>query len=149
MTPAQIINQVKRVSGCENAGEESFGGRSAVKYRCAAAAKTGTQAGDVKSESFIYVDKDTGLPLHSESVVSSSGNVGGASSVKIVTEMSNIQTSVPPDTFNEPAGLNKIDPQQVRSQVEAILKAAAIFAQGMMQSGGGAPAPAPSQSPSQ
>jgi len=149
MTPAQIINQVKRVSGCENAGEESFGGRNAVKYRCTAAAKTATQAGDVKSESFIYVDKDTGLPLHTESVVSSSGQVGGESSVKIVTEMSNLQTSVPADTFNEPTGMSKIDPQQVRSQVEAILKAAAIFAQGMMQSNSttSTPAASPSSSP--
>jgi len=149
MTPAQIISQVKRVSGCENTGEEAFSGRPAVKYRCTAAAKTGTQAGDVKTDSFIYVDKETGLPLHSESVVSSSGNVAGASSVKLVTELSNIQTSVPEDTFKEPTGLSKIDPQQVRSQVEAILKAAAVFAQGMMQSSGGAPAPAPTQSPSQ
>lgn len=154
MTPAQIINQVKRTSGCENAGEESFGGRSAVKYRCAAAAKTATQAGDVKSESFIYVDKETGLPLHSESFVSTSGNVGGENSIKFVTEMSNLQTTVPADTFNEPTGMSKIDPQQVRSQVETILKAAAIFMQGMMQNNGSttsAPAASPSasQTPSQ
>lgn len=152
MTPTQIINQVKNRSGCENAGEESFGGRNAVKYRCAAAAKTGTQAGDVKSESFIYVDKETGLPLHSESVASSSGNVGGENSVKLVTELSNLQTSVSADAFNEPTGMNKIDAQQLRSQIDTILKAAEIFAQGMMQSNSrSAPASSPSasQTPSQ
>jgi hypothetical protein len=143
MTPAQIINQVKSVSGCEQAGEEQFGGRSATKYRCAAAAKTGTQAGEVKTESFIYVDKETGLPLHSESVVSSSGNVAGASSVKIVTELSNIQTNVAADTFAEPTGMSKVDPAQVRSQVEAVLKAAMIFAQSIMQTSS-APPPPPS-----
>ena len=149
MTPAQIINQVKRASGCENAGEESFGGRNAIKYRCAAAAKTATQAGDVKSESFIYVDKETGLPLHSESFISTSGNVGGENSIKFVTEMSNLQTTVPADAFNEPTGMSKIDPQQVRTQVETILKAAAIFMQGMMQnnSSTSAPAASPSASP--
>jgi hypothetical protein len=133
MTPAQIINQVKGVSGCESAGEEQFGGRSATKYRCTAGAKTGTQAGDVKTESFIYVDKETGLPLRSESLVSSSGNVGGANAVKIVTEMSNIQTSVPATMFDEPTGMSKVDPAQVRSQVEGVVKAALIFAQSMMQ----------------
>jgi hypothetical protein len=149
MTPAQIINQVKRASGCENAGEETFGGRNAVKYRCTAAAKTATQAGDVKSESFIYVDKETGLPLHSESFVSTSGNVGGENSIKFITEMSNLQTTVPADAFSEPTGMNKIDPQQVRTQVETILKAAAIFMQGMMQNNSSPSAPATSPSVSQ
>jgi hypothetical protein len=133
MTPAQVVNQVKKVSGCEKVGEETFNGRSAIKYLCAAAARTGTQAGDVKAESFVYVDKDTNLPLHTESVVSSAGNVGGASAVKIVTEMSNIQTTVPSNMFDEPAGMSKVDPAQVRSQVDAVLKAALIFAQNMMQ----------------
>jgi hypothetical protein len=152
MTPAQIINQVKNVSGCDNAGEEQFGGRSATKYRCTAAAKTGTQAGDVKTESFIYVDKETGLPLRSESTVVSSGNVAGASSVKIVTEMSNIQTSVPATMFDEPKGMSKVDPAQVRSQVEAVVKAALVFAQSMMQTNSApmstpAATPAATQSP--
>lgn len=143
MTPAQIVNQVKNVSGCENAGEEQFGGRNSTKYRCTAAARTGTQAGEVKTESFIYVDKDTGLPLRSESVVTSSGTVAGANTVKIVTEMSNIQTSVPPTTFAEPAGMSKVDPAQVRSQVESVVKAALIFAQSMMQTSSAPPSSAP------
>jgi hypothetical protein len=151
MTPAQIIGQVKNVSGCENAGEETFNGHNAVKYRCAAAATTGTQAGDVKAESFVYIDKETGLPLHSESVISSSGNVGSTSAVKIVTEMSNIQTSVPANTFDVPTGLSKIDANQVRTQVDAVLKALLILAQNSMQSSSTAPAATPSatQSPSQ
>lgn len=147
MTPTQIVNQVKSMSGCENAGEEQFGGRSAVKYRCAGASKTGTQAGDVKAESFIYIDKETNLPLRSESVVTSSANVGGASAVKIVTEMSNIQTSVASTMFDEPTGMNKVDPAQVRSQVDAVLKAALIFAQNMMQTSS-APAATPAATPS-
>ena len=145
MTPAQIINQVKSASGCESVGEEQF--RSATKYRCAGAAKTGTQAGEVKAESFIYVDKETGLPLRSESLISSSANVGGASAVKLVTEMSNIQTSVAPTTFDEPTGMSKVDPAQVRSQVEAVVKAALIFAQSMMQTSS-APAATPATMPS-
>jgi hypothetical protein len=148
MTPAQVISQVKSVSGCTNAGEEQFNGRNAVKYRCSAAARTGTQAGDVKDESFIYVDKDTGLPLHSESVISSSGNVGGASTVKIVTEMSNIQTSVPANMFDLPTGLSKIDANQVRTQVDTILKALLALTQNMMQSGSTTTTtPTPSVSP--
>ena len=145
MTPTQIVNQAKSVSGCTNAGDEQFGGRSAVKYRCAGGVKTGTKAGDATAESFIYVDKETNLPLHTESIISSSGNVGGMSAVKIVTEMSNIQTSVPSTMFDEPQGMSKVDPAQVRSQVEAVLKAALYFAQGMMQSSSSAP---PASTPS-
>ena len=148
MTPAQIVNQLKNASGCESVGEEAYGGRNATKYRCAAAARTGTQAGDVKTESFIYVDKETGLPLRSESLVTSSSNVAGASAVKIVTEMSNIQTSVAPTTFDEPTGMNKVDPAQVRSQVEAVVKAALAIAQSMMQtSSAPPPPPSPASSP--
>jgi hypothetical protein len=147
MTPAQIINQVKSVSGCESAGEEQYGGRSATKYRCTAGARTGTQAGDVKTESFIYVDKETGLPLRSESTVVASGNVAGANTVKVVTEMSNIQASVPAEMFNEPTGMNKVDPAQVRSQVEAVVKAALVFAQSMMQTSS-APTSTPMATPS-
>jgi hypothetical protein len=149
MTPAQVVNQVKSISGCENAGEEQYGGRSAVKYRCAASAKTGTQAGDVKTESFVYVDKETNLPLRSESIISTSQTVGGASAVKIVTEMSNIQTSVPSTMFDEPTGMNKVDPAQVRAQVEAVLKAALYFAQGMMQNNSSSATPAATPSASQ
>jgi hypothetical protein len=147
MTPAQIINQVKGVSGCESAGEEQFNGRNATKYRCTAAAKTGTQAGDVKTESFIYVDKETGLPLRSESTVVSSGNVAGANAVKVITEMSNIQTGVPADMFNEPTGMNKVDPAQVRSQVEGVVRAALVFAQSMMQTSSAPPASTPAATP--
>jgi hypothetical protein len=147
MTPGQIIKQVQSVSGCETAGEEQFAGRSAVKYRCAGAAKTGTQAGDVKAESFVYVDKDTGLPLRSETLISSQAPVGGESAAKIVTELSNIQTSVPADAFAEPAGMSKVDPAQVRSQVEAVVRAALFFVQNMMNASSTPPAPAPTASP--
>jgi outer membrane lipoprotein-sorting protein len=144
MTPAQIVNQVKGLSGCENAGDEQFGGRSAVKYRCSGGVKTGTKAGDATAESFIYVDKETNLPLHTESIISSSGNVGGMSAVKIVTEMSNIQTSVPSTVFDEPQGMSKVDPAQVRAQVEAVLNAALYFARNMMQNSSSAPPATPS-----
>ena len=147
MTPAQMINQVKNTSGCERVGEEQYSGRLSTKYRCTAAAKTGTQAGDVKTESFVFVDKDTGLPLRSESVVSSSGQVAGASSVKIVTEMSNIQTNVAPNTFAEPTGMSKVDPAQVRSQVESVARAVLVFAQSVMQSNS-APSATPAATPS-
>ncbi|HEX8707682.1 MAG TPA: hypothetical protein VF723_05425 [Pyrinomonadaceae bacterium] len=149
MTPGQLVKQIKGVQGCETAGEESFGGRSATKYRCAGAARTGTQAGNVQAESFIYVDKETGLPLRSESVINSSANVNGASGVRVVTELGNIQTSVDQSTFEVPAGMAKVDPDQVRSQVNAVLQAALTIAGNLMQQSqsGGNAQPASSMTP--
>ncbi len=153
MTPGQIISSIKGMSGCERQAEEQWNGRTATKYRCGSKASTGTQAGEVTSETFIYIDKDTGLPLHSESAVSASGNVQGVKGLKIVTEMSNIRTDVDASQFAEPQGMSKVSPEQVKQQVDLVLKAASAILQNMMQSSS-APSgstttatPAPASSP--
>ena len=66
MMPEQIVNQVKNVKGVENVGEEKFDGRDVIKYRYDATTDTQTKAGEVSTESYIFVDKETGLPLRSE-----------------------------------------------------------------------------------
>jgi len=42
---------------------------------------------------------------------------------KIVAEMRDINTTVDPTLFQVPAGLNKVPPEQVRAQIEAVSKA--------------------------
>ena len=71
-------------------------GRTALKYRYARTAQTQTTAGEVKTESFIYVDKDTGLPLRAELFSEASGNVQGVKGAKVVAEMRDISTNVDP-----------------------------------------------------
>jgi hypothetical protein len=134
MTPGQIISSIKGMTGCERQGEEQWSGRMATKYRCGSKTSTGTQAGDVTSETFVYIDKDTGLPLHSESIVSASGNVQGVKGLKVVTEMSNISTNVDASQFAEPQGMSKVSPEQVKQQVDLVLKAASAILQSIMQS---------------
>lgn len=153
MTPGQIINSVKGMSGCERQGEEQWNGRTATKYRCATKSSTGTQAGDLTSETFIYVDKETGLPLHTESDLSASGNVQGMKGLKVVTEISNIKTDVDASLFAEPQGMSKVAPEQVKQQVDLILRAVQAIAGQMMSSMGTPPAtgnatPAATASPS-
>src|SRR5216684_1174927 len=63
MTPGQIVEDLK---GVERAGEGPMNGRLAEKYRYSASTKTNTKAGEVKGEAFVYVDKETGLPLRAE-----------------------------------------------------------------------------------
>ena len=149
LMPAEIVNQVKNQRGVERVGEEQLSGRTVIKYRYGATANTGTQAGQVNTESFIYVDKETGLPLRSETVSQSQtgGNVQGISGVRVVTEMSNISTNVDPSLFTVPNDYARVEPEQVRQQATLLFNAAMAVAQQLMRSGGGGGIAAPQQSP--
>ena len=142
MMPSQIVNQVKNMRGVERVGEEQVGGRTVVKYRYGATANTGTQAGQVNTESFILVDKETGLPLRSETISQSqSGNVQGVTGIRAGTEMTNISTAVDPALFADPpADYRKVQPEEVRQQVDLIFRAARAILPQLLQN---AQAPAP------
>jgi outer membrane lipoprotein-sorting protein len=120
MTPGQLVSYIGKLKGVERVGDDQVNGRTADKYRYATTVKTGTQAGDVNNQAFIYIDKETGLPLRAELFAESSGNVKGMNSAKIVAEMRNISTDVDPTQFTVPAGLNKIPPEQIRQQIDAV-----------------------------
>lgn len=135
LMPAEIVNQVKNVRGVERVGEEQVNGRTVVKYRYGATTDTKSQAGQVNTESFFYVDKETGLPLRSETVTQSqSGNVQGVSGVRIVTEMDNIQPTADSILFTEPTDFQKIEPEQVRQQVDLLFNAATAIIGQMLRS---------------
>jgi hypothetical protein len=123
MTPGQIIAQLDRLKGLEAAGEDTVNGRSALKYRYAKAANTNTSAGTVNTESFIFIDKETGLPLRAEIFSEASGQVQGVKGLKIIAEMRDITTDVDPKLFEVPAGMNKVPEEQVRAQVNALVGA--------------------------
>ena len=120
MTPGQLVSYLDRLKGIEFVGEEPLAGRTALKYRYARTAQTQTSAGEVKTESFIFVDKDTGLPLRAELFGEASGNVQGVKGASIVAEMRDITTNVDPSLFEIPAGMNKVPEAQVRAQVNAV-----------------------------
>jgi hypothetical protein len=120
MTPGQLVAYLDRLKGIESAGEETINGRTALKYRYARTANTNTSAGQVSTESFVYIDKDTGLPLRAELFSEASGNVEGVKAAKVVAEMRDISTDVDPTLFEVPAGMNKVPPQQVRQQIDSV-----------------------------
>ena len=128
MMPEQVVAQVRAVKGVERVGEESVNGRQVIKYRYGSVSNTQTTAGQVQTESFFLIDKETGLPLHSETVSQSQGsNVQGYKGLRIVTEMSDIKADVTPDLFSVPADYQKIDASQVKSQAEAIFNAVGLL----------------------
>ena len=142
LMPEQIVNQVKSAPGVERVGEEKYNGRDAVKYRYAATANTQTRAGQVQTDSFLIVDKETGLPLRSETVLQSQsgGNVQGYNGVSIITEISDVKTDAPETLFEEPTAFQKIDSEQIRSQVDMIFNTVALVLGKMMSQGQASPA---------
>lgn len=143
MTPGQVVAYLDRLKGLEFVGEEQQKGRTALKYRYARTAQTQTSAGEVKTESFVYVDKDTGLPLRAELFSEASGNVQGVKGASIVAEMQNIQTTVDPSLFEIPAGMNKVPESQVRAQVNAVTNTVAAVLRTLLTNMNTAPPPPP------
>lgn len=144
MTPGQLVAYLDRLQGIEPAGDESVNGRPAAKYRYARTANTQTSAGQVHTESFIYVDKETGLPLRAELFSEATGNVQGVKGAKIVAEMRNITTTVEPTLFQVPTEFSKVSEQQVRAQVDAITNTVAAVLRTLLTNMNTAPPPSPS-----
>ncbi|HKP47520.1 MAG TPA: hypothetical protein VJT50_13050 [Pyrinomonadaceae bacterium] len=119
MTPGQLVSYLERLKGVERVGDDTVNGRTADKYRYTNTTNTSTAAGQLNTEAFVFVDKETGLPLRSELYTEASGNVKGVKAAKIVAEMRDISTTVDDAMFQVPAGMNKVPPEQVRAQIDA------------------------------
>jgi hypothetical protein len=101
----------------------------------------------VKTESFVFVDKDTGLPLRAELFSEATGNVQGVKGATVVAEMRNIQTNVDPSLFEIPPGMNKVPEAQVRAQVNAVANTVAAVLRTLLTNMNTAPPPSPTASP--
>jgi hypothetical protein len=149
MTPGQIVSYLEKLKGVERAGDDIINGRPADKYRYATTTNTSTSAGQVNTEAFFYVDKDTGLPLRVDISSAATGNVQGVKGAKIVAEMRDISTTVDDSLFQVPAGVNKVPPEQVRAQIDAFTNTVAALVRALMSNmNAGAPAPGVSPTPS-
>jgi hypothetical protein len=136
LTPAQMVDRMKSQPGVERVGDDTVNGRSVVKYRYAAAGHTTTQAGDVRAENFIYVDKDTGLPIKVETFGQSTGNVAGASQAKVVAELRDLTTTVDAASFDLPQGYAQITKEQIQQYIQLAAGAFKFLMSNMGQQGG-------------
>src|SRR5947209_19950599 len=123
MTPGQLVAYVQGQQGVERVGEETLNNRQAVKYKVAGRAQTQTTAGQVQGETYIYVDKETGLPLRIEGFGQSSGNVQGVSGGNVVVETRDLKTDVNPSDFEVLQDYAKLTPEQVKQMVQQIVQA--------------------------
>jgi hypothetical protein len=150
MMPEQIVKQLNNLKGIERVEEGQVDGRDAIKYRYAATTDTKSQAGQVQTESFIIIDKETGLPLRSFTNSESQGNVQGIKGATLVTEINNIRTTAEPTLFAEPTDFAKVPPEQIRQQVDLFFSAAMAIVTQVLKSAQtqqAAPAASPSVSP--
>lgn len=149
LTPGQLVESLKNVKGLERAGDETFNGRPAEKYQYSKTANTNTKAGEVQTNAYIYVDKETGLPLHAEVFAESSGDVKGVKAARVVSEMQNIRTDVDPSMFELPAGYSAVPPEKIRQQIDALTSAVTAILKAMVANvSAGQPAASPVGSPS-
>jgi hypothetical protein len=148
MTPGQIVSYLEKLKGVERVGDDTMNGRPADKYRYATTTNTSTSAGEVKSEAFFFVDKETGLPLRAQLESLASGNVQGVKGAKIVAEMRDISTTIDDSLFQVPADFSKVPPEQVRQQIDSITRTVMALGQ-LLLSNMNAPAPSPTASPAQ
>ncbi|HYN23793.1 MAG TPA: hypothetical protein VES69_01970 [Pyrinomonadaceae bacterium] len=147
MTPGQLASRLETLKGVERVGEETVTGRVAEKYRYATTRNTGTQAGEVSAEAFVFVDKETGLPLRAELFTEASGNVQGVKGAKVVAEMTDITTTVDNSLFEVPAGFSKVPPEQVKQQINAVTNAAAALVKALLSNVATPGSSTPSASP--
>ncbi|HVG32132.1 MAG TPA: hypothetical protein VM911_03600 [Pyrinomonadaceae bacterium] len=162
MTPGQVVAFLEKQRGYERVGEEPLNGRTAEKYRYANTTTTQTQAGNVQSEAFVYVDKETGLPLRATLSSQATGSVEGVKGVRIVAEMRDIKTDIDTAMFEVPKDYTQVTPQQVRQQIDVLTNTVAAVIKALltnMNTSGGtttttttttttAPSPSPSASAS-
>jgi hypothetical protein len=132
ITPGQLVEDLKNIRGVERVGEGPMDGRAAEKYRYSASTNTNTKAGEVKAEAFVYVDKETGLPLRAEMLAESSGDVKGVKAARVVAEMRDIKTDVAPALFEPPTGYSQVAPEKVRQQIDALTGAVAAILKAML-----------------
>ncbi|MDT5293442.1 MAG: hypothetical protein QOJ76_322 [Acidobacteriota bacterium] len=141
MTPGQLVAFVSRQQGVERVGEEDLNNRPAIKYRVAGHAQTQTSAGQVQGESFIYVDKETGLPLRIEGFGQSTGNVQGVTGGNLVVETRDLKTEANPADFEIPQGYAKLTPEEVKqnvAQLTQLLQGVMAFINSQQQQASGA-----------
>lgn len=149
MTPGQIVAFVTRQQGVQLVGDETLNNRPVKKYRVAGKAQTQSSAGQVQGESFIYVDKETELPLRVEGFSAASGNVQGVSGGNLIAEMRDLKTDVDPTQFELPQGFKQITSEEVKQQMAQLtqLLQAAISFVNQQQQQNAAPKASPTAAP--
>jgi hypothetical protein len=124
MTPTAVVEHLKASAQYYKLGAEDVNGRSAIKYRFAGKIKTQTTAGDVDTDSTVYLDETTGLPVRAEIV----GSTPGGKGARVMLQMSNVQLNPDRAAFDVPIGYKKVTSGELRQQVNSLASTMRIVA---------------------
>lgn len=116
MTPSAMIERLQSRPH-ENLGIEAVNGRPATKYKFSGSANTGTQAGTVQADSFVYIDQETGLPLRADLNAVASGGA----SARGMMETRDIHLNPDPTVFEVPTGYKKVTSAELKQQIQNFL----------------------------
>ena len=113
LTPSAMMERLKS-RAAENLGAEPVNGRPATKYKFAGAANTGTQAGTIQTDSIVYIDEETGLPLRADLTAQTTSG----SNARAVLETRDIHLNPDPALFEVPTGYRKVTSEELKQQVQ-------------------------------
>jgi hypothetical protein len=116
LTPAAIIERLS-TRPHEQLGNESVNGRPALKYKFTGATDTGTRAGTVQADSFVYIDQETGLPLR----VDLSAAASGGANMRGLLETRDIHLNPDASLFDVPAGYKKVTTEQLKQALQDLI----------------------------
>ena len=119
LDPERLVQQLQADARYALAGEEKFANRAAIKY-----AYTGG------AQSFVYTDKETGLPLHVEMAQTKPGT---SELILTTIELSGVSTDIPLKHFNEPRDMQQVEPEQMRTLFGRVLQASVSASAGRKQ----------------
>lgn len=101
-SPDELRGKGRAAARYEKLGAETLSGRATTKYRVTPTGITG-EAGDNVGESLIWIDDELQMPIKQEIV-----SANGAGDARWWMELRDIETNVPADTFEIPAGYRKV-----------------------------------------
>lgn len=101
-SPDEPFNKGRAAARYEKLGAETLNGRAATKYRVTPTSITGEAGGSV-GESLIWIDDELQMPIKQEIVSANSAN-----DARWWMELRDIETNVPADAFEIPAGYRKV-----------------------------------------
>jgi hypothetical protein len=144
LTPTAVVDHLKSNAPYYKLGAENVNGRPAIKYRFAGKFNTQTAAGDVDTDSTVFLDETTGLPVRAEIV----GSTAGGKGARVTLQMSNVQLNPDRAGFDVPIGYKKVTSQELRQQINSLANVMRIIALTLTQQLTSTPSQSTSPTPS-
>jgi len=113
MSPSDIVAKLREHTAYQNLGPAELDGHTAIKYGFTKSLNTSTNAGTVNTNSVVFVDQATGLPLRAEII----GNASNGAGVRVMIETRNLDLNPQASLFDVPSNMRKVSGRELRDQI--------------------------------